>query len=126
MSSQPRSHSKRPFGQSGEALAARYLAERGYQIVATNWHCQHGELDIVARQTDMLVFVEVRTRHANTPDTAFESITPRKRHKLTALAHAYLTAHNLDSAMWRVDVIAIAIGRSGPPQIEHAEDALGW
>lgn len=75
----------------------------------------------------MLVFVEVRTRHGDTAERAFESITPRKRDKMTQLAHAYLSAHELnEDTLWRVDVVAIAVQRSGKAIIEHSEDALDW
>lgn len=120
------SKSSKPFGQHGEQLAANYLKNQGYIIVATNWRCKHGEIDIIARKGDTLVFVEVRTRHADSPEVAFASITPRKRAKLTTSANIYLNMYRLDNMPWRVDVIAIAIPRSGNPIIEHSEDALGW
>lgn len=117
---------RRPFGQQGEKLASDHLQSRGYAIIETNWRCQHGEIDIIAHNDSAYVFVEVRSRHAETTEASFESITPRKRAKLTALAHAYLAAHNLENANWRVDVIAIALPRVGHPIIEHVEDALDW
>ncbi|MBZ0286720.1 MAG: YraN family protein, partial [Anaerolineae bacterium] len=82
-------------------------------------------IDIVARQADTLVFIEVRTRRAGV-EAAFESITPRKQTKLRALAYAYLSAHGLENASWRIDLIAVALPRSGPPLIEHLEDGLSW
>lgn len=116
-----------PFGQEGEKLAVQYLQSKGYTIIGTNWRCTDGEIDIIAQNGSMLVFVEVRTRHAATTERAFESITPRKRDKMTRLAHAYLSAHELnEGTLWRVDVIGIAIPRSGKPIIEHSEDALDW
>jgi putative endonuclease len=118
--------STRPLGQRGENLAANYLKQHGYTIVETNWRCKHGELDIIARKDAVLVFVEVRTRRADSSEPAFESITPRKRMKLTTLAHAYLAAHHLINTLWRIDVIAIGIPRTGNPIIEHGEDALDW
>jgi putative endonuclease len=116
----------RPLGQRGEKLASEYLQARGYEIVTANWRCQIGEIDLIARKDDVLVFVEVRTRHADTAEAGFESIVPRKQKKLAALAAAYLSLNNLETIASRVDVIAIAIPRSGAPIIEHAEDALGW
>ncbi len=116
----------KPFGQRGEQLAAAFLRECNYEIVASNWRCKVGELDIIARQANVLVFVEVRTRHANSSEPALESITPRKRAKLIKLAHTYLEANNLSEWQWRIDVIAIGIPREGKPIIEHIEDALDW
>ena len=114
------------FGQHGEKLAADYLVRQGYTISGVNWRCQHGEIDIIAHQNDTLVFVEVRTRHSSTPETAFESINTRKREKLTALAQYYLSLGKSEITNWRVDVIAIAVPPEGSPIIHHIEDALDW
>ena len=119
-------YSTKPLGQYGEQLAIDYLKGRGYSIVTTNWHCKHGEIDIIARKDNLLVFVEVRTRHADTTEGAFESVTPRKQKRMTTSAQTYLAVQHLDSLDWRVDVIGIAIPRAGMPIIDHAEDALGW
>jgi putative endonuclease len=119
-------NSTKPFGQRGEQLALNHLKQRGYSIVTVNWRCKYGELDIVARTNETLVFVEVRTRHAASSEPAFESITPRKQKKLITLAHAYLAEHDSGNSAWRIDVIAIGIPRSGVPIIEHTEDALDW
>ncbi len=117
---------RHPFGQQNEALAVEYLQARGYRILTTNWHCKHGEIDIVAQRDATIVFVEVRSRHAADTESAFESITPRKRAKLTASAQTYLSEHDLENTNWRIDVIAVAIPKSGQPIIEQIEDALGW
>ena len=111
-------------GRQGEALAARFLRQRGYDILDTNWHCAQGELDIVARQADMLVFIEVRTRHQTCTEDAFASITARKKERLTAAVWAWLQAHEATASAWRLDVIAVALGER--TLIEHVEDALGW
>ena len=114
------------LGQRGEQLAAEYLKRQDYTILATNWHCKNGEIDIVAQKADTLVFVEVRTRRSESTEGAFESITPRKRSRMMAAAQAYVAAHELDHADWRVDMIGIAIPKRGAPIIEYAEDVLGW
>jgi putative endonuclease len=118
--------SKRDLGQRGEKLAAAYLQNQGYTITATNWRCTLGELDIIARKDDTLVFVEVRTRNAQTTEEAFASLSLHKQIRLQRLAYAYLSAHELDEIDWRVDVVAVAILRSGQPVIEHVENALEW
>jgi putative endonuclease len=120
------STSKRDLGQRGEQLAAAYLRGRGYIIVTTNWRCAHGELDIVARKDETLVFVEVRARRALSTDGAFESVNVHKQTRLERLAYAYLDAHNLHDTDWRVDVIGVAFAGSRGPVIEHVENALGW
>jgi putative endonuclease len=118
--------SNQQTGQQGETLAAAYLQQQGYDIITRNWHCPVGELDIIARQAKALVFVEVRTRRAVTSETAFASISIAKRQRLMAAIYAYLQAHDLENADWRVDVVAVALQRHKPPLIEHLEDALDW
>jgi putative endonuclease len=115
-----------PFGRYAEQLVIRYLENSGYQIVTTNWRCPVGEIDIVAQKENILIFVEVRSRHAETTEMSFESVNKRKQTKLAALANEYINAHNLDEMIWRIDVIGVAVPRSGEAIIEHVEDALGW
>ncbi|NDJ62671.1 MAG: YraN family protein [Chloroflexi bacterium] len=113
-------------GQIGERLARQHLRSQGYQILATNWRCAEGELDIVARQAETIVFVEVRARRAPTTESALVSIDPRKQEQLAKLAYLYLDAHDLDSAAWRIDVIAVAIPRAGAAIVEQVVNALDW
>ncbi len=114
------------LGQRGEKIALGYLRERGFQIIATNWHCREGEIDIVAEHEGIVRFIEVRTRSAETTETAFESVQPRKRARLIAAAEHYVADHRLENSAWCIDVLAIAIRRQGTPLIEYQEDALGW
>lgn len=114
------------LGQNGENLAVHYLQQKGYTVLQTNWRCQYGEIDIIARDGAVVVFVEVRTRRAMTTEPALESITPRKQARLVRLAQAYLNAMDMDDTRWRIDLIAIAMPYRGQPIIEHLEDGLGW
>ncbi|MCA9915994.1 MAG: YraN family protein [Anaerolineae bacterium] len=114
------------LGEQGEMLAANYLEQKGYRILARNWNCRYGEIDLVAQDGETLVFVEVKTRHASTTEKAFASITPTKQERLAATAQLYLSQELNDDTDWRMDVIAIALPRKGKPIIEHVEDALGW
>jgi putative endonuclease len=111
-------------GKHGEQLAADHLRNNGYEIITTNWHCPRGEIDIVARIKDMLVFVEVKTRRGHKTEAAFASITARKRERLIASVYTYLEQHAKSEVDWRIDVIGVALSRQ--PVIEHVEDALGW
>jgi putative endonuclease len=119
------SSSRRALGTRGEAAARAFLEQRGYAIVTTNWRCAAGELDIVARDQSMLVFVEVRSRHANTTEWAWRSISPVKAARLEQLAWQFCADHDLHDD-WRIDVIAIAELPGGRLQIEHAANALDW
>ncbi len=115
------------LGDRGETLAAQHLEARGYVIQATNWHCSHGEIDIIARRDHVLVFIEVKTRRAYTTESAFASINARKQEKLIAAVHHYLSDHNHENSIWRIDAIAVALPPDNQePLIEHVEDALGW
>jgi putative endonuclease len=111
-------------GNRGEAIAAAYLIRKHYAIVETNWRFRGGEIDIVARHNDMLVFVEVRSRSATTTEAAFATITPSKRQRLIRSAYAYINAHDLpESTSWRIDIIGIALPHG---TVDHIEDALDW
>jgi putative endonuclease len=105
---------KRRLGQRGEEIAAGYLRQQGYTILVRNWRCPAGEVDIVAREGETLAFVEVRTRRQGgrlgTPE---ESVTPRKQTRMVEVAQTYLQEAGLDDAAWRIDVVAIEVGRRG-------------
>ena len=114
-------------GQHGERLAQRYLRRQGYAIVETNWSCIEGELDIVARRGDSLVFVEVRTRRDANTEAALASITPVKRERLLKAAWRYLHDRGTDAdSPWRLDVIAVALDGANSNRIAHVEDAFDW
>jgi putative endonuclease len=118
--------SKAQLGQRGEELAAQYLQRLGYAIVTRNWRCKQGEIDIIAEKDGALVFVEVRSRAAKNTDSAFESVGTQKQRRMNAAVYAYLDAHQIDEALWRIDVIAVAIPYSSAPIIDHVENALDW
>jgi len=104
---------RRALGRLGESLAARELERRGYRIVARNWRCPVGEIDLVAEHDDMLVFVEVRTRRGNARGTPQESITPAKQAKLIETAQTYLSEQETGECDWRIDVIAVEMSPRG-------------
>ena len=89
------------------------LTRRGYVVRERNWRCPEGELDMVAEQGEMLVFVEVRTRRGDRFGTPEESITLAKRAHLIAAAQAYLQAHSLQDRDWRIDVVAVEMSAQG-------------
>jgi putative endonuclease len=93
-------------GQRAEAQAARYLSDNGLRIVTRNWRCRFGELDLVARDGTMLVFVEVRMRSSLSHGGAAESISISKRKRLTAAAQLYLSSIGCN-APCRFDAILI-------------------
>jgi len=111
--------SKTERGRRGESAAAAYLQARGYLVLARNWRCAGGEIDIVARCQNQIVFIEVRQRA--TAEAAFESITPRKRQRVLRAVETWLAQNEALDSPWRIDVIAVS--RAG---VEHREDAFDW
>lgn len=129
--SEPTHDRRRALGRQGEDLAAAYLGQRGYDIVTRNWRTRSGELDIVARDGDWLVFVEVRTRRIGRGTSVpalgspEESVTPRKQLQLVALADAYLFELPWGGP-WRIDVIALELRADGSvARLNHLRDAVG-
>ena len=107
------SDARRFVGAFGEGIAKDYLEKHGYEVIQTNFRCSVGEIDIVARDKDYIVFVEVRTRRSSGFGTPEESITPAKKAKLIDLAHFYLQEHGDPSSLWRIDVVAVDLGPGG-------------
>ena len=116
---------RRQTGRQGEDIAASYLTGKGYRILARNWRCPVGELDLVMADDQTLVFVEVRTRSGSRFGPAEESITPAKQMRLIELAQTYLQESTAPGVSWRIDVVAIQLGQ-GLPQVNHIENAVGW
>src|SRR5947209_4231245 len=85
-----RNGARRQLGASGERVAANWLEARGYRILARNWRCPYGELDLIAEQNGEIIFVEVKTRRGATHGAPEEAITPAKRVRLIAAAQTYL------------------------------------
>ena len=102
------------LGDAGEGLAERHLAARGWRILDRKWRGERGELDLVAMDGDVLVFVEVKTRRGESRGAAEEAIGPAKAARLLRLGSEYLAAHpDLEDRLWRVDLVAITLARSG-------------
>jgi putative endonuclease len=117
--------SRRETGILGEKLAAGFLQGRGYRIVETNYHCPEGEIDIVARHGDFLVFVEVRTKRSKQFGSPEESITPVKKERLRLVAARYREDHDDLPEQWRIDVVVVEMSRRQVVRIELIENAVG-
>jgi putative endonuclease len=119
---------RRRLGDFGETAAVGYLTRQGYTVLARQWRCRWGEIDIVAQQDEHLVFVEVRTRRGGAGGTGApeESITPTKQARMVKLAYAYLADQGCDDAQaWRIDVIAIELDRRGSiARLNHIAHAV--
>ena len=106
-------------GAWGEELAARHLSAAGLVILDRNWRCSVGELDLVARQGDVLVVVEVKTRTTTAYGTPAEAVTDRKVARLRRLASAWLADHPVSPREVRIDVLSVLVPARGAPRIEH-------
>ena len=111
------------FGDSGEAAAARHLKRIGYRIVKRNFHGRRGEVDIIARDGDTLVFVEVKARRSGRFGSPKDALTPRKQRQLSMAALEYLKSTGLTDARARFDVVAITDGPGGH-RIEVVKNAF--
>lgn len=115
----------RAFGNRGERHAARYLRKLGYKIIARQHANRYGEVDIIARDGDCLVFVEVKTRKSTAAGHPAEAVDRAKQAQLTRVALAYLKQHGLLQSRSRFDVIAILWPKdSRQPQLEHFPNAF--
>lgn len=113
-------------GDHGEAIACRFLRAKGYTIVDTNWHCRQGEIDVIAQDGAVLVFVEVKTRRGLLPGEALATITPSKRRRMIAAAYSYISETGELDPLWRIDALAIMISPDGMARCTHVENALDW
>ena len=113
------------LGRRGEQLAEQRLIAGGYAILARNYRCREGEIDLVAQRGETTVFVEVRTRRSEAFGSPEASITPRKRQHLIAAAQSYLQANQLADAAWRIDVVAVELsGRGDVLRVDIIENAI--
>jgi putative endonuclease len=112
------------LGRRGEALACAQLTAAGLRIVARNWRCQTGEIDVVAEGPGLLVFCEVKTRRGSGYGTPAAAVDAAKQAQLRRLAAAYLRATPHRPCRVRFDVVTVLWPRRGDPRVEHLEGVL--
>jgi len=110
------------MGDRGENLAATYLRKQGMKILERNFRCSVGEVDIVAREGQTLVFVEVKSRAYDDPAPE-DQITPDKQHRLTKAGKVYLGRFGVEPPA-RFDVVAVIFPTGQPPIIRHTPNAF--
>jgi len=109
--------------RNGEDIAVRYLEQKKYEILCRNYRFGHGEIDIIANDNGIIVFVEVKTRKSLNFGKPEDSVTPKKRDQLRKIAEGYLFEHNIEDSECRFDVIAIEI-KNHNYAICHFENAF--
>jgi putative endonuclease len=113
------------IGRLGEARARRFLERAGLTILDSNWRSPEGEIDIVAADGEVVVFVEVKTRRGSLFGRPEESITREKRRRLQRAALDYLQSHNRLGSPWRIDVVTIqGDPRRRDARLEHLADVI--
>ncbi|MBR5604605.1 MAG: YraN family protein [Bacteroidales bacterium] len=111
------------LGALGEQFALEYLLEKNYQILETNWVCGHKEVDIIAKDGDTIVFVEVKTRHSKCLVDPEITVDYYKQRHLIWAANSYVNRYQYDLDV-RFDIIAIVVNPNNEKKIEHIVDAF--
>ncbi|MBD7998899.1 MULTISPECIES: YraN family protein [Oerskovia] len=110
---------KDAVGRYGEKVAARYLVDAGWVVLDRNWRGTRGELDLVARDGDVLVAVEVKTRRGTAYGHPAEAVTPDKLARLRRLTGEWVATHPVRPASIRIDVVAVILPAAGAAHVEH-------
>ena len=111
------------LGRFGENLARERLKACGYKILTTNYRCSLGEIDVIARDGDVLVFVEIKTRKNDVLGHIKEAVGARKQVQISKVALAYMKTHNLWGSRARFDVVAVGL-HNGKEEVEIIKDAF--
>lgn len=112
------------LGRKGEKAALSFLRKKGYKILERNFRCRFGEIDIVAKKEDRIVFVEVRSRENLNLGHPEESLTYTKKKRLTKLALFYLSCHRLENIPCRFDVVAVVFEKGRIKNIHLVKNAF--
>jgi len=111
-------------GVPGESLACRHLEGKGFVILARNYRCRSGEVDVIARHGGVTVFVEVKERHGASHGAGCDSVTFGKRRRIVRAARLYAASHRLDDMPLRFDVVSIDWTDAVRPTIRHDQGAF--
>ncbi|MEN8191595.1 MAG: YraN family protein [Bacteroidota bacterium] len=118
------STTKQHTGNKGEDYACDLLLEKNFKILARNYRYGHGEIDIVAEDGDVLVFVEVKTRKNLEFGPPISAITRNKQRQVRKIAEAYLIEHNISDRDCRIDVVGVLLKGNEQAEIDHIENAF--
>jgi len=110
-------------GRCGEEMARAFLVGQGYAVLSLNWRCRYGELDIVCRSQQTVVFVEVKTRNTSTLETPAEALTHRKQSKLIRSASLFLSQHKMWHLQSRFDLVSVFF-QTHHCQVDHVPNAF--
>ena len=112
------------IGRQGEDIAADWLTSHNYTIVTRNYRKRFGEVDIIARQDEWLVFIEVKTRSSARFGSPLDSVTEKKQYQLSRIANDYLSRNNALDVPCRFDVVSVLLHKNQPPRVEVIVNAF--
>ena len=112
------------IGVQGEKIAQQYLIQKGYKIIDKNFYCRFGEIDIIAKYNEELIFVEVKTRKQIRYGNAAESVTKIKQNHIYKASEMYVYLHNLYNVPISLDVIEVYLFDDKENRVEHIKNAI--
>lgn len=114
------------IGRRGEEIAIEYLKRLRYRILERNYRKSFGEVDIIAKDMETVVFIEVKTRQSARFGSPFEAVDTRKQRQISKVAQEYLQTQGSTDVSARFDVIAIRVDRDNSFSIDHLRNAFEW
>lgn len=108
----------------GEKAAAAYLRRAGFRILARNYACPLGEIDLIGETDDTIVFVEVKTRTDDAPSAPEGNINLGKQRRLTRAARHWLSSHDQPDRAYRFDAVSVVLAPDGRADVRHIEEAF--
>ncbi|MBW8036209.1 MAG: YraN family protein [Planctomycetes bacterium] len=116
------------FGRWGERRSEKFLKKKGLTLIARNYSCTKGELDLImsdpSGSTGAIVFIEVKTRRSESYQKAQKSVNYRKRKKMAAAARHFLSTYKIKNKPLRFDIVAVILPKKGPLEIRHYKKAF--
>ncbi|MCK5271844.1 MAG: YraN family protein [Sedimentisphaerales bacterium] len=120
----PRGTDRITLGRRGEKLARKFLQKQGYRLLQSNYNTVGGEIDLVMRDDNTIVFVEVKTRRSEKFATAESAVNYRKQKHLISAARKFINTYRFNDHPCRFDVVAIVAPENGKPIISHYQNAF--
>lgn len=121
-----KNHAEQETGPRGEDIAVSFLEKQGYRILVRNYRQRFGEIDIVAEDGNVLVFIEVKTRKNNRYGSPFEAVDTRKQRKLSIMAQDYIGRNKMEDRDARFDVVAVLLKKDSCSEVELIRDAFDF
>lgn len=116
----------RKTGPQGENIAVSFLENQGYTLLDRNYRQRFGEIDIVAEERGVLVFIEVKTRKSDRYGNPFEAVDIRKQRKLSRMAQEYISRNKMEHRDARFDVVAVRLRQDSSPEVELVRNAFDF